>query len=107
MSKFEKSDLKKISAMFAALSNIHRLTIFCRLAECAVPGSDWDEKNQIPRCVGAISKDLDIVASTASHHIKELANAGLIVLDRDGQRVLCSINHKALEILDSFFSFRK
>jgi ArsR family transcriptional regulator len=55
--------------------------------------------------VGDIGKDLDIVPSTVSHHIKELRQVGLIKTQRRGQNIECWVDSEILEELKYFFSF--
>lgn len=104
MSKNRRRDLERIARMCDALSNFHRLKIFNRLVDCRESGTRWDVNDPVPCCVGEITKDLGIVPSTASHHIKELSNAGLITLERNGQRVICLVNPAALHEIVDFFS---
>ena len=54
-------------------------------------------------CVGDLGRDLGIGASTVSHHIKELYQAGLIQTERRGQHVECWIVPETLEMLAEFF----
>lgn len=94
--------------MFKALSNPNRLKIFMRLVSCCVPGTacniqeNPDSEECI--CVGDLGKDLGIVASTISHHIKELRQAGLIRMERRGQKIECWIDPETLADLNRFFA---
>ena len=54
-------------------------------------------------CVGELGQDLGIVASTISHHIKELRQAGLIRMERRGQKMECWIDPETLSALRDFF----
>ncbi len=54
--------------------------------------------------MGEISRDMGIAASTVSHHIKELRQAGLIRMERRGQKVECWVDPERLDDLASFFS---
>lgn len=101
MSKY-RNDIKELAKIFKALSNPHRLRIFERLLEVCPEGCCYSDDSGECACVGEVSKDLGIVPSTVSHHIKELDRAGLIDLVRDGQRVLCRVNPEAISILNSF-----
>jgi len=56
--------------------------------------------------VGDLGKDIDIAASTLSHHLKELNQAGLIMMERRGQHVECWVNTDMLEELSSFLNIR-
>ena len=102
MSNYQTIDLERYALMFKALSNPHRLDIFMRLASCCSPGTDCDT-DEICECVGGVSKNLGIAASTVSHHIKELSRAGLIRLRRRGQNIECRVDPDTLDSLAMFF----
>ncbi len=112
--------------MFKALSNPHRVAIFQRLVSCCVPGTrcspgkcssdecgsecssdgccgDCTPDECGSECVGDLGKDLGIAPSTVSHHIKELRQAGLIHVERRGQKVECWIEPSTLDSLSGFF----
>ena len=46
---------------------------------------------------------MEISRSTISHHLKELQLAGLITCDKDGQALVCSINHELVDEIKTFF----
>jgi ArsR family transcriptional regulator len=107
MSNNRNKNAARFAEMFKALSNPHRLKIFLRLASCCPPAP----AGKIPllseeacACVGELGKDLGIVASTVSHHIKELQRAGLIFMKRSGKTVQCRVEPKVLDELSGFFS---
>jgi ArsR family transcriptional regulator len=54
--------------------------------------------------VGDIGKFLGIVPSTISHHLKELRQAGLIQMERRGQKMECWIDPKTVKAMGAFFS---
>jgi ArsR family transcriptional regulator, arsenate/arsenite/antimonite-responsive transcriptional repressor len=90
--------------MFKALSNPQRLKIFLKLCNCCGGKSSCEASEEgIRRCVGDLGEDLDLAASTVSHHIKELRQAGLLHVERQGQRMECWVSEEALEILTAFF----
>jgi DNA-binding transcriptional ArsR family regulator len=97
--------IAKYAQIFKALSNPNRLKIFFSLATCCKPGTVGIFDASKTACVGAIGEDLDIVASTVSHHIKELRHAGLIKTIRRGQNIECWVDPGILEELKTFFSF--
>ncbi len=90
--------------MFKALSNPNRLRIFLRLVSCCAPGTVHSVDAEGSAYIGELSKDLEIVPSTVSHHIKELRRAGLIKLKRQGQKIECWIEPEVLKDLAQFFS---
>ena len=93
-------DLQQYADIFKALSNLQRLKIFMRLANCSVEGDTCNADGQICQCVGVLGRDLGVSAPTVSHHLKELHRAGLIKMKRRGQRIECWVDpdiHDALE----------
>ena len=90
--------------MFKALSNPNRLQIFLQLTRCCAPGTVCSSADMTSRCVGDLGAELDVAASTLSHHIKELNRAGLINMRRNGQNVECWIEPQTLEKLAGFFN---
>ena len=107
MSNSLNNSIEEFAEMFKALSNPNRLKIFMRLTACCLPGTvtsiNPDTGEAGCACVGELGKDLDIVPSTISHHIKELRQAGLIRMERRGQKMECWIDPQTLKTLQSFF----
>jgi ArsR family transcriptional regulator len=100
MSNHRDENTEKFAEMFKALSNPHRLKIFLRLVSCF-------KTNMEPEacaCVGELGQDLGIVPSTISHHIKELRQAGLIHMERRGQKIECWVDPETVAALKGFFS---
>jgi len=108
MSNYQDEDIQKFAEIFKALSNPNRLKIFLRLISCCRPGTLTTIKEGVEpeacACVGDLGQDLGIVPSTISHHIKELRQAGLIRMERNGQKIECSMDPEALTALHGFFS---
>lgn len=94
--------MTELAAVFAALSHPHRLTIFVRLASRCRPKAALSEL-EARACVSDAGKGLDIAASTLSHHVKELRQAGLIRMEKSGQTTDCWVEPEALKKLQSFF----
>ena len=103
MSNFQNDEMQRFAEMFKALSNPNRLSIFLRLASCCVPQATCDTDTEWRECVGELGKDLGIVPSTVSHHIKELNRAGLIRMERRGKKIECWVDPEILNILMTFF----
>ncbi|MBL7213865.1 MAG: winged helix-turn-helix transcriptional regulator [Desulfobacteraceae bacterium] len=108
MSKYQFENLEKFSEIFKALSNPNRLKIFLRLISCCQPGTLTTIKENVEpegcACVGELGQDLNIVPSTISHHIKELRRAGLIRMERNGQKIECSVDSETIAALQGFFA---
>jgi ArsR family transcriptional regulator len=108
MSNFRDDNIEKFAEMFKALSNPNRLKIFMRLVSCCIPkvvtNISSSPESENCACIGELGQDLNIVASTMSHHIKELRQAGLIRMERRGQKIECWIDPETLTALQGFFS---
>ena len=92
-----KPDLKRLARMFKALGNENRLQLFVNLLE----ESQLDlAKGRTHDCfLTKLLSGLDIGAPTVSHHVKELADAGLIDTQRDGKQLICSVNPEVMREL--------
>jgi DNA-binding transcriptional ArsR family regulator len=104
MSNFRNIDVDHMSTLFKALSNPQRLRIFLRFSGCGGPRSCEATDKGIHGCVGELGEDLHLAASTVSHHIKELRHAGLLQVERRGQRIECWISDEVLQRLAAFFA---
>lgn len=98
-------DNNALSSAFKALSNPHRLEIFHRLLTCCEVGSSCGIDQCMKIVVGDLGKDIDIAASTLSHHLKELNHAGLIKTERRGKQVECWVNVEMVKHLSEFLKF--
>jgi ArsR family transcriptional regulator len=103
MSNYRNEEIARLSGIFKALANPNRLQLFVKLTEVCVPGQDCCQEGDESRCVGDLGKDLDLAPSTVSHHIKELRQAGLIKVERNGKKVNCHIDYQSLHKLLKFF----
>ena len=106
MSNLQTTDAERSAAWFRALSNPHRLRLFLRLASCLPQGAACG-KRDVRKCVGEIGRDLGIVPSTVSHHLKELRQAGLVHMERRGQNIECWVEPETLRGLVEFFDVPK
>jgi len=104
MSNYRINDEDQLVGIFKALANDHRLKIYNILTSCCTPGTSCASDEVFSCCVGDLDSQLDIAASTLSHHLKELHRAGLINMKRDGKQVFCSVNTDAMEQLQQIFS---
>jgi len=94
-----------MAGILKALSNPHRLKLYLALISCCAPGTSCcDSEETMTQCVGDLGKELDLAPSTVSHHLKELRNAGLLHMERQGQRIECHASVEAFEFFTGFFS---
>jgi ArsR family transcriptional regulator len=104
MSKYKKDGIEQMAAIFKALSNPQRLRIFLKLSACCAPERCRETSvESARRCVGELGEDLGLAASTLSHHLKELRQAGLMHVQRRGQKIECWISPETLDSLVAFF----
>jgi ArsR family transcriptional regulator, arsenate/arsenite/antimonite-responsive transcriptional repressor len=83
--------LEHASRGLAALGNPVRLSIFRLLVRAGVQGLN----------VGDIQRHLEIPASTLSHHLSNLAQAGLVRQTRHGREIICTAEYTRMhEIVD-------
>jgi ArsR family transcriptional regulator, arsenate/arsenite/antimonite-responsive transcriptional repressor len=106
MSNNPNYEMERFADMFKALSNPHRLHIFLRLISCCPPGTKcaWDAEGK--RYVGQLAQEVSVAPSTVSHHIKELRNARLIKVARQGKNMECWVDPDAVRSLAELLSGR-
>jgi ArsR family transcriptional regulator, arsenate/arsenite/antimonite-responsive transcriptional repressor len=104
MSNIRSNAPDRLADMFKALSNPQRLRMFVRLVTACDPrgrGPKAGEKASYC-CATEAGADLNLAASTVSHHLKELRQAGLVDVERHGRRIDCRVSEEALRLLVSF-----
>ena len=79
-------DIKQAAKILKALSHPNRLEIYLNIVKADQGGFQTAE---CECCVSEIIASLKIGAPTVSHHLKELANAGLITTERQGKFLNC------------------
>ena len=84
--------LESAAKQLEALGNPTRLAIYRKLVKAGQKGCP----------VGDIRQALDIPASTLSHHIAKLVQAGLLIQQRDSRSLVCSLNYANMESLMAF-----
>ena len=85
-------ELEHAAKQLEALGNPTRLAIYRDLVEAGTEGSP----------VGEIREALDIPASTLSHHIAKLVNAGLISQQRESRSLICRVDDENMDDLMAF-----
>lgn len=90
--------------IFKALSNESRLEILKSLYQEDISGTLQDQREcaECCSCVGDIVERFRLAPSTISHHIRELAMAGLVKVERNGQFIKVFPNPEALEAISAF-----
>ena len=98
----DDDDVARLARMFRALSNPNRLRLFLNLLD----ESKLDlSKGRVHDCVLAkLLGGLELGAPTVSHHVKELADAGLIHTEREGKQLICSVDPDGLAELRASLS---
>jgi DNA-binding transcriptional ArsR family regulator len=99
-----KTDLASLSKIFTALSGRSRLGILQYIYDKQRLCNGKALRCQEGACIKVLAKAMGISVPTASHHIKELVNAGLVTTERKGKWVYCAINAKAFENVTRFLS---
>jgi len=80
----EPDRLGRLSRAFKALSNPNRLELFVQILRTHDAGYEAGHE-----CfIAEVMRRLEIGAPTVSHHLKELANAGLVSTERRGRFVV-------------------
>jgi ArsR family transcriptional regulator, arsenate/arsenite/antimonite-responsive transcriptional repressor len=92
-----------------ALSDPTRVRIFEFLLNCC-QSIGVGEQGDVSLMEGATAGQvcchitgIDTVSSTISFHLKELRNAGLITMERQGKYMVCTVNREALARLAGYF----
>ena len=89
-------ELKKCARIFKALSSEQRLQIFLMIFKNCRSDKTCQEKG-MHMAFSKACNCMKLSKSTVSHHLKELQDAGLIIIRRSGQTMSCQVNPKVLE----------
>lgn len=91
------ADLDRLARAFKALSNPNRLAIYLEVLR--------QTRTEVKSCgLSHLIDKLEIGAPTVSHHTKELVDAGLISVQRDGRFIRCTLDETMREMLHRFFA---
>ena len=82
---------KQLAKIMKALSNENRLKLYLEIAKQEESDFEAQECN-----LSDIVKIFGLSPPTISHHLKELANAGLITTEKRGKYLVARINKKTL-----------
>lgn len=95
-------DTLKLSKVLKALSNPNRLELYLEIVkqhEASFKTGDECFITDIIHC-------LNIGAPTISHHLKELANAELIITERKGKFLIAKVNEKTINEVKKILTLR-
>lgn len=90
----------RLAKAFKALSNPNRLQIYVEILRRQRQSIGPEHSCALYDFINS----LEIGAPTVSHHIKELVNAGLIHVERDGKYLACSLDEDTRRALGDFFA---
>lgn len=97
------ADSRQLAKAFKALSNPNRLQIFQEIMR----RRQLDSKDVCGCALTDFINSLNVGAPTVSHHIKELVNADLIRVERNGKFITCFLNEEMSQRLKDFFAARE
>lgn len=105
MANHSQPDIPSLAKAFKALSHPNRLQIYSEIMNRQAHQVETDDKTcLLGGCnLTEFIHSLNVGAPTISHHIKELVNAGLITVERNGKYMTCFPNESMREQLQSFF----
>ena len=89
----EKTDIKKIERASKALSDPYRIMML----EAIKKQSDWMQ-------CSAIVSMFDLAQSTVSHHMKQLIDAELVIVEKEGRQTKYRINQEGLSVVVNFLN---
>ena len=92
-------DKRKLAKAFKALSHPNRLQIYQEILR----RRSLSSKDFAGCALTDFISALNVGAPTVSHHIKELVNADLISVEKQGKFVTCFLNEATCEYLQLFF----
>ncbi len=93
---------KRLAKIMKALANEHRLALYLGIAE------NEESDFEAPEChVSQVVKAFTLTAPTICHHLKELANADLIVTQRRGKHLVARVNRDTLAEVEQVLTLVK
>lgn len=97
-------DTTKQAKVFKALSHPNRLELFLEIMRKQEASYEADCRECF---VSDIMESLNIGAPTVSHHLKELANAELIIPERRGKFLIARVNWETLKAIRALLAPEK
>jgi ArsR family transcriptional regulator, arsenate/arsenite/antimonite-responsive transcriptional repressor len=94
-------DTKQIARVMKALSNPNRLELYLEILKKCEASFEAEGRECL---VSDVMCSFNIGAPTISHHLKELANAGLITTERKGKFLVARINEHTIDEVNDILS---
>jgi ArsR family transcriptional regulator, arsenate/arsenite/antimonite-responsive transcriptional repressor len=108
VSELSARSAAEVVTQFKALGDPTRLRIFEFLCACCCPVA-VDDTGGVRPAEGPTAGEVccsvtgfERITSTVSFHLKELRQAGLITMERQGKNMVCGINRDALAALKAY-----
>lgn len=95
-------DTKQLTRIMKALSNENRLELYLEIAR----HSEVDFSLEGGCLISDLRSCWNIGAPTVSHHLKELASAGLIITEKRGKYVAARINNETIKEVNKILALR-
>jgi ArsR family transcriptional regulator len=101
----DQGQLEGLATLFKALSNPNRLRIFLELTHCAADGKFCTSigADEVVNCQQQFAQKLGLAPSTISHHFKELRQAGLLKMRKEGKNLIVWVDTQAVESIKDLF----
>ncbi len=94
-------DTKQIARVMKALSNSNRLELYLEILKKCEASFETEDRECL---VSDIMCSFNIGAPTISHHLKELANAGLITTERKGKFLTARVIERTIDEVKTILS---
>ena len=95
-------DTETLAKIMKALSNPNRLELYLEIVKKNEAGYKTGGECFITDIIDC----LNVGAPTISHHLKELANAGLITTEKRGKYLIAKINKETIDSVNSLLAFK-
>ena len=96
-------DTNQLAKVMKALSNPNRVELYLEI----VKKTEASFQTGGECFITEIIESLNIGAPTISHHLKELANAGLITTERRGKYLIAKVNENTINEVTSGLGFNR
>ena len=101
---FSQDQVDRYVDILKALSNPNRLKILLELRHCPYGNGNFTFTEEgAENCQQEFARMLGLSPSTVSHHFKELRNAGLLKVRREGKSLIIQVNTDVLDEIRGLF----